>query len=610
VIRGNFIGTDKTGTVGLGNVRDAILIGNGATGNIIGGAVPGAANLISGGSSVVPITPLPPAAVFSLDAPSISGNIARFGVEVHYIDVATRETVYVGVDLRNSSSALAPVDAGTGQQDFSAFGFTPSSALGTGWAPIANAFPGEFLFQTPPPPGTQPANGLAPNATYLVGTISYDLAKFGITPSDSLLVSLMGKDTVIGTEVTGVPATFTFVTPTFSPGEQPLQSGQNRSGVEITGAGTNGNIVQGNLIGTDVSGEMQLGHLSEGVFIHDGAANNLVGGSSFAAGNVIAGNDVGVAISGTGSTQTVVSANHIGSDVHDAQNLGNVVAGVLIDSGAVGSTIGGLTPGAGNTVAFNGKGVIVGSDPTDIGTVGHSILGNKVMDNVGLGIALGNEGPTTNGPNPRPFPNHGQNSPVVDSLTLSSVSGHLTSAPNVDYHLEFFATPVTETSGQGGALLGTETVRTDASGTVSFSAPVSTVPLGTVITATATNLTTGDTSAFSPVGVQLLVFSNPVIVSSDQPQTVTLMAQIFNGYNPVETGQVTFRIPGITGDVTATPNGQGIFTANVIIPPETPPGEYPITATFVGGEGNPTVGVGTLVVLPSTQTRIGRRWNR
>jgi len=52
IIQGNYIGTDYTGTLALGNVRDGIdlneNVGDGATGTLIGGTNPNAGNLISG----------------------------------------------------------------------------------------------------------------------------------------------------------------------------------------------------------------------------------------------------------------------------------------------------------------------------------------------------------------------------------------------------------------------------------------------------------------------------------------------------------------------------------------------------------------------------------
>ena len=48
VIRGNFIGTDRTGTADLGNAGKGIMLRDQAAGNVIGGTTPGTGNVISG----------------------------------------------------------------------------------------------------------------------------------------------------------------------------------------------------------------------------------------------------------------------------------------------------------------------------------------------------------------------------------------------------------------------------------------------------------------------------------------------------------------------------------------------------------------------------------
>ncbi len=159
------------------------------------------------------------AAVFALVPVGSAGSILQYQVTVHYTDDEPHDIAYLGIDLRPSSAALAPVDPGTGKQDFSAFAFTPAGALLSGWSPIGNLFAGEFAYQTPAPPGTETPNELAPGATYVVGTLSYDLSKFGISPSSSFVISIEGVDTVIGTEDPADHSTFAFIDPTFDPGQ-------------------------------------------------------------------------------------------------------------------------------------------------------------------------------------------------------------------------------------------------------------------------------------------------------------------------------------------------------------------------------------------------------
>ena len=94
------------------------------------------------------------------------------------------------------------------------------------------------------------------------------------------------------------------------------------TGVELYGSGTTGNVVEGNLIGTDVTGKVSLGNAADGLSIFGGASNNTIGGPTDRNGNVISGNGTpadtaggfGVSISGTGTSGNIVIGNLIGTD--------------------------------------------------------------------------------------------------------------------------------------------------------------------------------------------------------------------------------------------------------------------------------------------------------
>ena len=80
-------------------------------------------------------------------------------------------------------------------------------------------------------------------------------------------------------------------------------SGNCSNGLYITDSGTNGNVVEGDFIGTDYTGSIALPNSSNGVVIQNGAADNTIGGTTGTAGDVISGNDwEGVHIVGTGTT--------------------------------------------------------------------------------------------------------------------------------------------------------------------------------------------------------------------------------------------------------------------------------------------------------------------
>jgi hypothetical protein len=126
------------------------------------------------------------------------------------------------------------------------------------------------------------------------------------------------------------------------------------------------------------------------------------------------------------------------------------------------------------------------------------IFGNAIFSNAGLGIDLGFNGVTPNDVGDGDTgPNNLQNSPVLTSVTASSVEGTLNSTPNTSFGVQFFASTACDPSGsgEGRTLIQSAVVGTDPSGNASFGVSL-TVPPGRVVTATATD-PDGNTSEFS-----------------------------------------------------------------------------------------------------------------
>ena len=160
------------------------------------------------------------------------------------------------------------------------------------------------------------------------------------------------------------------------------------SGIVLSTGGSN--TVQENMIGTDPSGSVDQGNTSHGVTIFN-SADNDVGGTTPAQGNVISGNDVhGVYITGAASSGNVVKSNIIGLAQNGNNPLGNGGAGVRIDQGASGNDIG----GSGNVISSNGTvGVqIVGGSTTANtlagNTIGSDISGMLDRGNAGAGVVI------------------------------------------------------------------------------------------------------------------------------------------------------------------------------------------------------------------------------
>ena len=78
-------------------------------------------------------------------------------------------------------------------------------------------------------------------------------------------------------------------------------SGNHGHGVFITDAGTSGNLVEGDSIGTHALDVANLGNGGDGVQIANGASNNFIGGSDGNGINYIENNDVGIFVAGAGT---------------------------------------------------------------------------------------------------------------------------------------------------------------------------------------------------------------------------------------------------------------------------------------------------------------------
>jgi hypothetical protein len=180
-----------------------------------------------------------------------------------------------------------------------------------------------------------------------------------------------------------------------APGARNVISGNRDSGVEISGGKyipyTGGNVVEGNYIGTDVTGRLirhpyetgsfPIGILDSyplgnaiGVSIDSGALFDSVGGTSAAARNVISGNIAsGVDINGATSNQ--VQDNLIGTDFTGTVPLPNGV-GVTIEGESSSNTIGGLTLDPSNVISGNtGAGVAITGASASFNTVEGNYIG-------------------------------------------------------------------------------------------------------------------------------------------------------------------------------------------------------------------------------------------
>ncbi|HEY6563357.1 MAG TPA: cadherin domain-containing protein, partial [Pirellulaceae bacterium] len=212
-----------------------------------------------------------------------------------------------------------------------------------------------------------------------------------------------------------------------------LISGNNSFGVLIGGA--NSVSVAGNLIGTDLQGLNAVANL-DGVVLEN-SANNVVGGTTAAERNLIAGNVYyGIIVTGAASTANQINGNHIGLDATGSVALANGADGVYLNSGAHDNTIGGLSSGAGNVISGNaGRGIAL----VDSGTSGNLFLGNYIGTDASGTAGLGNA-------------SHGIE---IDSFASgNSVGGTVAGAGNVIAFNSGSGVVLSSTAGSGNAILG------------------------------------------------------------------------------------------------------------------------------------------------------------
>jgi subtilisin-like proprotein convertase family protein len=152
------------------------------------------------------------------------------------------------------------------------------------------------------------------------------------------------------------------------------------------------NQIDGNFIGTDVSGTRASGSRCSGIRLVDsqggaGAGGNLIGGEAPENRNLVSGNEqCGILLGSRGAN--LVQGNYVGTDATGRAALPNAVdgfcAGVLVSyTDAADDRIGGVGAEAANLIAFNG-----GNGVEVWGAQRTRITRNRIQGNAEAGIVL------------------------------------------------------------------------------------------------------------------------------------------------------------------------------------------------------------------------------
>lgn len=565
LIQGNMIGTDPTGMIAMGNGSQGVLM-QGADNNTVGGTTAAARNIISGNAG-------PGVSLQSSSKNNIvQGNY--IGTKADGLSSLQNQT---GINIDSSGSTgniiggtatgAGNVISGNLQTGIQLSALTNNNRIegnivglnANGNAPIPNSN-GIVMFDRA---NTNTIGGSAANAGNVIsGNVNSGIVLNDGANTNQIAGNKIGTDAAglvdLGNGLRGVEVlqgsnigivTTNNVIGGLTTAERNIISGNNSGGVRISGTTTTSNVIAGNYIGPDATGDGYLPNVAYGVRIE--APQNTIGGPTTAHRNVISGHvpssDNGIVVSNTGLS-TLIQNNYIGTNADGDDYLFNGIGitcsgtGVVIDSNVIsGSFYGALlgnvgggfitnnkfgTNAAGTSLLGNGysiylvdssavkigedaaanvaPNIIAGGSRTGItitgsGSTNNLIRQNSIYDNAILGIDLGNDGVTQNDPGDTDLANNQQNFPVINSVT-TTIDGSLNSNPFRTFRIEFFNSTTGDPSGygEGKTFITSADVTTDGAGNVNFSLP-NPIPVGGFISATATDLITNDTSEFSAI---------------------------------------------------------------------------------------------------------------
>ena len=153
-----------------------------------------------------------------------------------------------------------------------------------------------------------------------------------------------------------------------------LVSGNASDGIIIWAS--DNNVIIGNYIGTDVTGNASRPNDADGIAMGSTSAGNTIGQPG--SGNVLSGNgNDGFENDATGANNTV-QANHIGLGADGTTLVANSRHGVVLYNGANNTMIGGNGAGEGNVISGNGQSGVIIDGNANPATTANVIAGNLI----------------------------------------------------------------------------------------------------------------------------------------------------------------------------------------------------------------------------------------
>ena len=157
-----------------------------------------------------------------------------------------------------------------------------------------------------------------------------------------------------------------------APGAGNFVTGDSLYDVAVIGSGSANNVVSGNFVGLDSTGEAALAAAPIGIIV-DEAPNNPIGGTTAGSGNIVGGHTIGIDIAGMNASGNVVVGNLIGQAPGYAPSMANTYGIIVADAPNV--VVGGTSPGSANVITGNKNNPVVVSGPH---ATGDSTGGNMV----------------------------------------------------------------------------------------------------------------------------------------------------------------------------------------------------------------------------------------
>ncbi len=378
----------------------------------------------------------------------------------------------------------------------------------------------------------------------------------------------------------------------------------NETGIYIDGGGAT--TIAGNTIGLAADGHTPLANDGGGIWLLNGAHDNLIGGTSAAARNIISGNGAAGSQFGQGiylasvpinalTMNNTIQGNYIGVDSSGNQPAGNYRQGILIGPGTQNTLVGGTAPGTGNVIGYNGLGGVridssgnqVAGNLIGIGADGVTELGNQLN-----GVRVGGDNNTIGPDNTIAYNQQsglmlsgGATTVLSNTLSANARSGICVAGPN-----NTLRGNLVQSNGGGGSVW-----------------PDCAIRAGIVITGTnGTLVSENDILDNSAVGVVVYGgMGNRILansISDNLSAGIQLMSGGNNGVAPPQLGLVTISMVSGTacalcrvevftdtsdegkdflGATTASSNG--LFSQ--VIVPAVQPGRH-VTATLTDSNGN------------------------